>query len=646
MHNVLLLQLLCTVAVILSPGQAAVLGGWRCPPKCNPKPDTLLRSCIYSCGWFKIGKYYDGSPCWIFGRLGKLLKSTGRCSGGVCLWDDRYSESDSERICGVMLSGEGKIVITKKKRKGNVAVKNATVHLPTKKSGRSSMKTVPTTAIKSSFNAAKRSSLQLTRHEGSPKHSSRKILPVGSKTGHSSQATPRHQKVRESIDKLLPSKSTKTKKSTSGKKYSITEPTNKKAAFTITKATTHLGTTSSKSQKSTEVPYEKSTTTAIKRASKLTHTTVKTPNRNVSVSARLTHPSIIKSHNKKTSTGHGGLAASLTSIVRPHPITGKIKTHRQNEENVTAVAIPEEIIAHTTKSKTRTAQDIKNYTRRFKDTYSTPNSASVRAKFITISPKPRQKIFTNIKPKQLQLSKTPLSRNKGRNKAAGATEASKKYNEVLKHTKYLRKSPDNGSIIDNGATTSSVRESFGSEEGWGKLFENNTGGSEKINVPKTMLKSEQPNLHGVSKNESPDSTSSIANKEHQLEHLKSQNSNLSYEIQTENQNVHYVTAEETAISTINAAVGVKAKVRTSHAKQKTIEPKTTAAEHKVARARIAGKQNFLPDTSLAAITHLQRLRAADNNRTKKHKQSPAKRDCNHHKCIQNAPRQGNCGCNQ
>ncbi|XP_049520540.1 uncharacterized protein LOC119444411 [Dermacentor silvarum] len=97
------ISILAALVVFATHAYGGPLNRLFCPPLCNPRPETPLRSCVHSCGFLRYGKYYDGSRCWYFGRSGKFLRIKGYCKQGLCLrvLTTGYEGSDAQTYCGV-----------------------------------------------------------------------------------------------------------------------------------------------------------------------------------------------------------------------------------------------------------------------------------------------------------------------------------------------------------------------------------------------------------------------------------------------------------------------------------------------------------------------------------------------------------------
>ncbi|XP_077534885.1 uncharacterized protein LOC144146831 [Haemaphysalis longicornis] len=81
--------------------EAGIFGGLFCKPRCNPNPGTLLSSCAFKCGWFRFGRYYDGSTCWVLAGIGRAFKARGYCKSGICMrhFGASYEGSEAEKFC-------------------------------------------------------------------------------------------------------------------------------------------------------------------------------------------------------------------------------------------------------------------------------------------------------------------------------------------------------------------------------------------------------------------------------------------------------------------------------------------------------------------------------------------------------------------
>lgn len=96
------LTVLAVLAHFFTLGRAGPFSRLFCDTRCNPNPNEPLNQCFFSCGFLRYGKYYDGSVCWYFSRLGQAFAATGYCSQGMCLkiFTGGYNGSDAQRQCG------------------------------------------------------------------------------------------------------------------------------------------------------------------------------------------------------------------------------------------------------------------------------------------------------------------------------------------------------------------------------------------------------------------------------------------------------------------------------------------------------------------------------------------------------------------
>lgn len=90
-----------TLAPLFMAGEAGFFRDlFFCRHKCNPHPGEPLKHCLHKCRW-KLGKYYDGSECWILGGVGNHFKWKGACKNGICVRSTKgYSGSEAEKHCG------------------------------------------------------------------------------------------------------------------------------------------------------------------------------------------------------------------------------------------------------------------------------------------------------------------------------------------------------------------------------------------------------------------------------------------------------------------------------------------------------------------------------------------------------------------
>ncbi|XP_077534886.1 uncharacterized protein LOC144146833 [Haemaphysalis longicornis] len=108
-----MILLAATLAPLFMTGHA---GFWSnvlfCKSKCNPNPEQPLQHCAFSCGW-KLGKYYDGSACWILGRIGNHYRWKGNCKNGICVRSTNgYRGSKAETRCGPITTTQVSVVTT------------------------------------------------------------------------------------------------------------------------------------------------------------------------------------------------------------------------------------------------------------------------------------------------------------------------------------------------------------------------------------------------------------------------------------------------------------------------------------------------------------------------------------------------------
>lgn len=101
------------LAPLLRTGHAGFLGNLLfCKHQCNPHPGERLKHCLYKCGW-RLGRYYDGSECWVLGKMGTHFQWKGICSKGVCVRSATgYAGSIAEAKCGPITTTQVSVVTT------------------------------------------------------------------------------------------------------------------------------------------------------------------------------------------------------------------------------------------------------------------------------------------------------------------------------------------------------------------------------------------------------------------------------------------------------------------------------------------------------------------------------------------------------
>ncbi|XP_077529281.1 uncharacterized protein LOC144141612 [Haemaphysalis longicornis] len=73
----------------------------HCPDICNRNHGVPVSHCAYVCkSWIPVGKYYDGTPCYLLSLLGKQLNWVGQCSKGVCVKWKLHTPTQAQIHCG------------------------------------------------------------------------------------------------------------------------------------------------------------------------------------------------------------------------------------------------------------------------------------------------------------------------------------------------------------------------------------------------------------------------------------------------------------------------------------------------------------------------------------------------------------------